>query len=107
MKVRKLSGMKNGWFLGDFEPSALKTAKAEAAVKKYRKGEHEKKHFHKIATEITVIASGEVEMNGKRYSEGDIIIIEPGEATDFKAITDSVTFVVKVPSAPNDKYFGG
>lgn len=104
MRVEKLDKMIKGWFVGDFEPTILKTDAVEVAVKKYKAGDYESAHYHKIATEITVIVSGEVEMNGIRYAEGDIIVIEPNEATDFRAITDVVTTVVKYPGANNDKY---
>jgi quercetin dioxygenase-like cupin family protein len=96
--------MKNGWFVGDFEPNAHKTKKVEAAVKTYMAGEFEAAHFHKIATEITVVISGNVEMNGKRHRPGKIVVMEPGEVTDFRAVTDAVLAVVKVPGAKNDKY---
>ena len=43
-------------------------------------------------------------MNGKRYGEGEIIVIEPGEGTDFLAITHVVNVVVKIPGVNNDKY---
>jgi quercetin dioxygenase-like cupin family protein len=43
-------------------------------------------------------------MNDIEYDEGDIILMEPGEATDFKAITDAMNVVVKVPSVKGDKY---
>jgi quercetin dioxygenase-like cupin family protein len=43
-------------------------------------------------------------MNNKQYSQGDIIVIERGESTDFRSITDSITVVVKTPAAINDKY---
>lgn len=36
--------------------------------------------------------------------EGDIILIEPGEFTKFKSVTDSTTVVVKTPSIVGDKY---
>ena len=49
-------------------------------------------------------ANGEVEMNGVRYGAGQIIVIEPGEVTDFKAVTAATTAVVKIPGALNDKY---
>jgi quercetin dioxygenase-like cupin family protein len=104
MKLNHLSKMINGWFVGDFEPSIFKTREFEVAVKKYKKGDYEKSHYHKIATEITVIVSGMVEMNKVKYSEGDIIVIEPNESTDFLALTDCITTVVKVPSVINDKY---
>jgi hypothetical protein len=32
--------------------------------------------------------------------------LEPGEATDFRALTDAVCAVVKLPSARGDKYPG-
>ena len=80
------------------------TQNAEIAVKRYKAGEHERSHHHKIATELTFVVSGRVKMNGVEYVEGDIILMEPGESTDFLAITDSTNVVVKVPGAKNDKY---
>lgn len=104
MKVFKLSDMTRGWFVGDFTPSALRTAAAEVAVQTYRAGAIEARHVHKVAPEVTLILHGEARMNGTRYGEGDIVLIAPGEATDFEAITDVTTVVVKLPSVPGDKY---
>lgn len=104
MIVDNLSNMTKGWFIGNFEPSLFKTNNVEVAVKSYKAGDHEDKHYHKIATEYTVIIDGEVEMNGVRYKAGDIIVMEPGESTDFTAVTDSTNVVVKIPGANNDKY---
>ena len=36
--------------------------------------------------------------------EGDIIVAEPDDATDFTSLTDSMNVVVKIPGANNDKY---
>jgi quercetin dioxygenase-like cupin family protein len=104
MQVSKLSDMKNGWFIGDFDPTLIKTREVEVAIKHYKKGDSEERHYHKIATEITVIVSGRVRMNGVEYKAGDIITIEPNESTDFEALEDSINTVVKLPGAPNDKY---
>ncbi len=106
MKVDKLNNMVNGWFVGNFEPTLLKTKDVEVAVKSYKKGDCEDKHYHKIATEITVIISGKVKMNNVVYSKGDIIVIEPNEFTDFEALEDTVCSVVKYPGANDDKYLG-
>jgi hypothetical protein len=103
----KLQDMIKGWFVGDFTPTALKTQSCEVAVKHYQAGDHEAEHFHKIATEITVVVSGSVAMKGQAWGPGDIIVLEPGESTDFRALTDAVNVVVKLPGAPNDKYLGG
>ena len=44
-------------------------------------------------------------MNDVVYSSGDIVVIEPGESTDFRVLSEKcTTCVVKIPGAPNDKY---
>ena len=106
MKVDNLNNMIKGWFVGAFDPTLIHTNDVEVAVKEYKKGEAERKHYHKIATEITVIVSGRVRMNGVEYTKGDIIVIEPYESTDFEALEDTVNTVVKFPGATNDKYLG-
>ena len=105
MKISHLSDMTGGWFVGDFLPSCYKLAQCEVACKYYKKGEFEERHIHKIATEITVIASGHVAMNGIEYRNGDIISIEPGESTDFNVLEDTITVVVKMPSVSGDKFY--
>lgn len=104
MKVFKFDEMVRGWFVGSFSPTAFSTNNCEVANKEYTAGDYEEKHMHKIATEISLIVKGRVLMNSVEYKEGDIIIMEPGEATDFKAITDAVNVVVKVPCVKGDKY---
>lgn len=104
MYSSSLEHMVKGWFVGNFEPSILKTNDVEVAVKSYKKGDKEEKHYHKIATEITVIISGRVRMFQKEWVAGDIIIAEPGDATDFEALEDTINTVVKIPGANNDKY---
>ena len=104
MKLNKLSEFTKGWFVGNFNPTLIETNDFEVAVKEYKAGDYEERHYHKVATEITVICSGKVEMNGMEYSAGDVITIEPNEATDFKVIEDTITTVVKVPCVKGDKY---
>ncbi len=106
METAKLSDMIGGWFVGNFEPSLSKTNDVEVAVKTYKAGDSEPEHYHKLAKEITVIVSGTVRMNNTKFEEGDIIVIEPNKSTDFHALTDTVTTVVKIPGANNDKYLG-
>jgi quercetin dioxygenase-like cupin family protein len=99
-----MSDMVKGWFVGNFEPTALTSNQFEVGLKHYKQGDSEQRHVHKVATEITVVVSGEVRMNGETFTTGDIIVLEPGEPTDFAATTDATTVVVKTPSAPSDKY---
>lgn len=105
MKVENLAAMKGGWFVGNFEPSIIKTNDVEVAVKIYKKGDYEQAHYHKIATELTVIVSGRVKMFHTEFEKGQIIVVEPEDITDFEALEDTVCAVVKYPGANHDKYF--
>lgn len=105
MEKFQLENMVKGWFIGSFKPSVITTDACEVGVKRYQKGEYEKSHIHKQATEITVIIEGTVKMCGREWHAGDILKIYPGEATDFLAVTDAVTVVVKYPGVTNDKFF--
>lgn len=104
MKTAKLSDMERGWFIGNFEPSLYQTNDVEVAVKEYQAGDYEEKHYHKIATEFTLILEGQVRMFNQEFSKGDIVVVEPGDATDFTALTNARNVVVKIPGANDDKY---
>lgn len=104
MQRHKLGDMVGGWFVGDFSPTVLRTNVAEVSVKSYLAGESAKSHLHKVATEVTVIVSGQAIMNGQTLNGGDIVTLEPGEPADFHAVTDVLTVVVKTPSVAGDKY---
>lgn len=105
MKVGNLDSMIGGWFIGNFEPSLFKTNDCEVAVKWYKKGDYEGRHYHKIATEYTVIVNDRVKMNGVEYGPGSIIMMESNEVTDFECLEDgTVNVVVKIPGVNDDKY---
>lgn len=104
MQKSKLTDFTKGWLVGNFNPSIIKTEHFEFALKKYQAGDVEDKHYHKIAKEITVVASGVFIMNGHQLEEGDILTLEPGEPGEFQCIEDGYTAVIKTPGASNDKY---
>ena len=104
MEAAKLCEMVGGWFVGGFTPTAYSTDSCEVGIKSYKAGQKEASHKHMVATEITVVLYGRLFMVNKEWSEGDIVILAPGEITSFEAITDCGTVVVKIPGALNDKY---
>ena len=106
MRSARLDDMIRGWFVGDFEPTALRTDAVEVAVKRYQAGDSEELHHHQIATELTAVLSGEVRMCGQVWGPGDIIVLDPGEATSFEAISAATVIAVKTPGARGDKYPG-
>jgi quercetin dioxygenase-like cupin family protein len=104
MKKYRIEDMTRGWFVGEFSPTAFNTKDCEVGYKTYKAGDNEPAHVHKVATELTLITSGTVQMNNKQYKEGDIVVISPGEIVKFKAITDATNVVFKLPSVKGDKY---
>lgn len=103
MKTAKLADMTGGWFVGNFEPSILKSEHFEACVKHYPKGSTEQSHFQLTAWEITVIISGTARMGNRTLTKGDIVLLEPLEIADFEALTDVSLVALKTPSLPDDK----
>jgi len=103
-KVTNIKEFTKGWFIGNFEPSLNKTSQFEVGLKRYKKGDVEQTHFHKIAREYTVISKGKFIMKGVRLEPGDIMELEPGEISDFECLEDGETFVIKTPSVVSDKY---
>lgn len=106
MKESSLSDFIRGWIIGDFDPTLFKTTDFEVGIKEYKKGDSEEEHYHLVSREITVIASGRAKMKNNIYEKGAIIDIAPGISTDFEAMEDTITVVIKVPSAKDDKYLG-
>lgn len=114
MEVQKLHDMKGGWFVGDFTPVVLQSPHVEVAIKRYRQGDREAAHVHKVAREITLVVSGQCRMtlvdeHGIRFNpwlicQDEMVILAPGEAVEFEAVTDCVCCVVKAPSVAGDKY---
>lgn len=104
MKIFKLGDMIGDWFVGNFEPTAFSTSGCEVALKKHAKDEYWAPHTHKIATEINLVVSGKVTVQGVQFNEGDIFVMEPNDIADPVFLEDSVIVVVKVPSIKGDKY---
>jgi quercetin dioxygenase-like cupin family protein len=104
MIVDDIKNMFRGWFIGDFEPSILKTKEFEAAILFHPKGEKWPKHFHKEAVEINVLITGKMIINGELLSPGNIFLIEKNEIADPEFLEDCTIVCVKTPSIPGDKY---
>ena len=104
MKVIPLSDFTGGWYIGNFDPSLLKTYAFEASVKVHKKGENWPVHYHKIATEYNVIIAGRMTIQNRELNAGDIFIIEPFEVADPIFHEDTIISCIKVPGAKQDKY---
>ncbi len=107
MQKYSVKKFKKGWFIGDFKPTLVKTKHFEIAIKKYKTGEEEPTHFHKVATEFTVVTSGLFRINKADIAPGQIIKVNPGEKVKFSCLRSGLNVVIKIPSVKGDKYEGG
>lgn len=104
LERHKIDDFTRGWFVGNFSPTLIASDAMEVALQRYRAGDYERRHVHKIATELTLIVSGLARMNGEEVHPGEIVTMKPGEATDFEAVVDTVAVAVKIPCVKGDKY---
>ena len=58
MNVSKLKDMKNGWFIGDFNPTLIRTSDVEVAIKKYHKGDYEKRSPVLLQGKTKLVSTG-------------------------------------------------
>lgn len=95
--------MVKGWFIGDFEPSILKTKDFEVGLLTRYPGK-ETPHYHAIATEYNILVSGKMIINDILLEPYTIFIIEPNEIVNPDILEECKILCVKVPSVPEDKY---
>ena len=104
MKQYKLSEFKEGWIIGNFEPSILKTNGFEVAILSHYKNQKWPKHFHKEITEYNVLLEGKMTINNNLINVKDIFVLEPNEIADPKFIEDCKILCIKVPSVIGDRF---
>ena len=102
MKVDRIENMKGGWFVGNFEPSAYKTSDFEVSYKLHPAGEKWDYHYHTKVTEVNYLIRGEMTLQNKLLTSGDIFTLQPFEIADPTFHTDCEIICVKTPST-NDK----
>lgn len=103
--INNLKDFINGWIIGNFSPSLIKSNDIEVAVFYLKKGDQGDGHFHKIATEYNIILQGLAEKNGKELKTGDIFTYYPEECSYVKYLEDTILLVIKTPSIQNDKFY--
>jgi len=103
MKIYKIDDMTRGWFIGDFEPSVLRTKDFEVGVLTHKKGEYWAPHYHEFSDEYNLLIKGKMIIQKKELNEGDIFIIEKNEVADPDFLEDCTVLVIKTPSVPGDK----
>jgi len=64
MRMHRLEEFRNGWFIGDFEPSLVRTTEFEISVMIHEKGAYIPLHYHHLVEEMNVFVSGSMTCAG-------------------------------------------
>ncbi len=103
MKITNLKNFINGWFIGDFNPTLVRTKNFEVCLKEHKKNEQTFPHLHTSSTEFNLIVSGRTLVNGHRLKKGDLFVYEKNEVSNVVFLTNTLLLIIRIPSAPNDK----
>lgn len=103
MRIIPLSEFTRGWFIGDFEPSVLKTSKFEVGVFKHSKGEDWPTHYHQYHTEYNVLVTGKMSIYGTIIEPESVFVVPKKSIVKPVFLEDCVIVCVKSPSIPGDK----
>lgn len=103
MRKFRLKDCVEGWFVGDFFPSIVKTRDFEVAVKDFTADGWVPTHVHDQVSELTMVLDGQCVMNEEILNSGDGILLSPGEVSTFRTPVGCRVLVVKFPSIPHDK----
>jgi hypothetical protein len=104
MKIYNIKDMINGWFIGDFIPSIIRTDQFEIAHHFEKAGIKCQAHRHTRSTEINYIIDGEAKVNDNFLGSGYIFVYEKDEISDVTFLRDTNLIIIRIPSI-NDKEF--
>ena len=79
MQITRIENYTRGWFIGDFEPSVLRTKGFEVGLLTHKKGEYWAPHYHKESVEYNLLVSGSMTIQNKLLNPGDLFVFEKGE----------------------------
>jgi quercetin dioxygenase-like cupin family protein len=100
-----IKDFKNGWIVGNFEPSLFFCEQLDIGVLYLKSGQRGDGHFHKNHTEYNIIIEGKAKINDKILNAGDIFIYHKLEKSNVEYLEDTILLVIKNPSTKNDKYY--
>lgn len=100
-----IKDFKNGWIVGDFQPSLFISKHLDIGVLYLKKGQVGDGHFHKKHIEYNIIINGKAKINDKILNNGDIFIYDKLQKSNVEYLEDTILLVIKNPSTKNDKYY--
>ena len=92
-----------GWFIGDFEPSIIRTKTWEVALLRHNKGEKWDFHYHAQADEVNVLLNGRMMLNGYEIRARNVFTIPKKQIACPLFLEDCLILCIKTPSVIGDK----
>ena len=92
-----------GWFIGDFEPSIIRTKTWEVALLRHSKGEKWDFHYHAQADEVNVLLNGRMMLNGHEIRSRNVFTIPKKQIACPLFLEDCLILCIKTPSVIGDK----
>ena len=106
-KPMNISDYLDGWIVGDFIPSLIKTKDTEIGLRRFAPYEYEGFYHRRDTTEYIILVNGQIRVNGKELLKGDIVKILPGEDYDILPLSFSEVLIVKNHSGADRFYRKG
>ncbi len=109
--IGHVKNYKGGWIMGQFlDHPLLHNDVAEIGWKKFPEDYSEPPHYHKKASELSIVIKGRMLIKeGKNIhtlKKGDFIfLLKNTWIQDYCIKKGTEVIVIKTPSIPNDKYF--
>jgi len=103
MKKYNLSEFRDGWFVGNFTPSILKTKNFEVAILNHFKGQKWPSHYHNEITEYNLLLEGKMIINNIEINKDEIFVLQPKEIARPVFLENCKILCIKVPSIIGDK----
>lgn len=103
MKIFNIKDFKDGWFIGDFEPSIIRFPFFEISHHFHKAGCKSEPHIHKVSMEVNYIVSGCVIASENILNAGDFFIYYPNEISKVEFLSDTNLLIIRIPSISTDK----
>lgn len=102
MEIYKIDKFKDGWFVGNFEPSILKED-FEVGIKYFSEKDIIIPHVHNKSKEINLIIYGSAVVNDITLNKGDIFMFCEGDIARVKYLCESCVLIVRNKSLKDEK----
>ena len=99
----KMEDMFRGWFIGDFEPSVIKTTGFEVGYLFHKKGEKWQTHYHNNVIEVNLLIEGKMILNDLELNKNDIFVIDKKVLACPVFLEDCFIICIKIPHIVGDK----